>query len=213
MRSRTESRTRPSSPVWCPPHPRCLESGACALRAGSLSLRRQATVAPLALQGIRIPWLPWQAQGGLFRLPLRLQRRRASRPNRSPDFLLPAREIAARFARLDPAAMQHAHLIEYRPGASIGWHKDQRTRRRGRPLAALTLQVPGFVGKRATNGSGASGPPNRAPSTSCAVRRGTIGSASRRCRPRYSITFRSLADRGRRSPSAQGKSEMAIGPN
>jgi len=43
-----------------------------------------------------------------------------------PDFLLPAREIAARFAGLAPDVLEHAHIIEYRPGAAIGWHKDRR---------------------------------------------------------------------------------------
>ena len=42
-----------------------------------------------------------------------------------PGFLLPAREVGARFAGLEPGALKHAHLIEYRPGASIGWHRDR----------------------------------------------------------------------------------------
>ena len=42
-----------------------------------------------------------------------------------PEFLKPAREAAARFAGLAPDALKHAHLIEYRPGATIGWHRDR----------------------------------------------------------------------------------------
>jgi alkylated DNA repair dioxygenase AlkB len=42
-----------------------------------------------------------------------------------PEFLAPAREAAARFAGLAPDALKHAHLIEYRPGATIGWHRDR----------------------------------------------------------------------------------------
>ena len=42
-----------------------------------------------------------------------------------PEFLLPIREKAARFAGLDPAALEHALLIEYRHGAGIGWHRDR----------------------------------------------------------------------------------------
>jgi len=42
-----------------------------------------------------------------------------------PAFLLPLRERAARFARLEPAALQHVLLTEYGPGAAIGWHKDR----------------------------------------------------------------------------------------
>jgi alkylated DNA repair dioxygenase AlkB len=42
-----------------------------------------------------------------------------------PAFLLPLRERAARFAGLEPAALQHVLLTEYGPGAAIGWHKDR----------------------------------------------------------------------------------------
>ena len=43
-----------------------------------------------------------------------------------PEFLLPVRARAARFADLAPEALEHALLIEYRPGASIGWHRDRQ---------------------------------------------------------------------------------------
>ena len=42
-----------------------------------------------------------------------------------PGFLLPLRDKAAAFARLAPAALEHALLTEYREGAAIGWHKDR----------------------------------------------------------------------------------------
>src|SRR3954462_15847551 len=42
-----------------------------------------------------------------------------------PEFLLPARERAARFAKLEPSALEHALVTEYKPGAGIGWHKDR----------------------------------------------------------------------------------------
>jgi alkylated DNA repair dioxygenase AlkB len=42
-----------------------------------------------------------------------------------PAFLHPLRERAAAFAALSPAALQHALLIEYAPGAGIGWHRDR----------------------------------------------------------------------------------------
>jgi alkylated DNA repair dioxygenase AlkB len=42
-----------------------------------------------------------------------------------PEFLLPLREQAAQFAGLDPSALEHALLIEYKPGAGIGWHRDR----------------------------------------------------------------------------------------
>jgi alkylated DNA repair dioxygenase AlkB len=42
-----------------------------------------------------------------------------------PAFLLPVRERAAHLAGLNPAALEHALVIEYRAGAGIGWHRDR----------------------------------------------------------------------------------------
>jgi alkylated DNA repair dioxygenase AlkB len=42
-----------------------------------------------------------------------------------PDWLLPYRARAAAMAGLDPAALAHLLVIEYAPGAGIGWHKDR----------------------------------------------------------------------------------------
>jgi alkylated DNA repair dioxygenase AlkB len=42
-----------------------------------------------------------------------------------PDFLLPLREQAAKFADMAPANLQQVLLTEYAPGAGIGWHKDK----------------------------------------------------------------------------------------
>jgi alkylated DNA repair dioxygenase AlkB len=42
-----------------------------------------------------------------------------------PPFLLPLRDRAAGFAGLDAAALAHALVTEYRPGAAIGWHRDR----------------------------------------------------------------------------------------
>jgi alkylated DNA repair dioxygenase AlkB len=42
-----------------------------------------------------------------------------------PDFLLPARERAARFASIPSADLAHALITEYSPGAPIGWHRDR----------------------------------------------------------------------------------------
>ena len=42
-----------------------------------------------------------------------------------PDFLLPLRRRAAEFANLEPQALEHVLLTEYRPGAGIGWHRDR----------------------------------------------------------------------------------------
>jgi alkylated DNA repair dioxygenase AlkB len=42
-----------------------------------------------------------------------------------PDWLLPLRAKAARFARLQPDELVQALLIRYDPSAGIGWHRDR----------------------------------------------------------------------------------------
>ncbi len=42
-----------------------------------------------------------------------------------PEFLLGLRQAAARFAGMDPEALQHALVTEYGAGAGIGWHRDK----------------------------------------------------------------------------------------
>jgi alkylated DNA repair dioxygenase AlkB len=42
-----------------------------------------------------------------------------------PDWLGPLRDRAAALAGRDPEAFVHALVIEYAPGAGIGWHRDR----------------------------------------------------------------------------------------
>ena len=42
-----------------------------------------------------------------------------------PGFLLPLRERAGAFVEMPAESLQQALLIEYGPGAAIGWHKDR----------------------------------------------------------------------------------------
>lgn len=42
-----------------------------------------------------------------------------------PRFLLPIRDKAAHLAASEPRALQQVLVIEYRPGAGIGWHRDK----------------------------------------------------------------------------------------
>ena len=42
-----------------------------------------------------------------------------------PDWLLPLRERAAALAALPAEAFEHALVLEYAPGAGIGWHRDR----------------------------------------------------------------------------------------
>lgn len=50
-------------------------------------------------------------------------------PNRQsediPPFLAPIRTLAASVAGIDPNLLEQALVIEYGPGAPIGWHKDK----------------------------------------------------------------------------------------
>jgi alkylated DNA repair dioxygenase AlkB len=45
--------------------------------------------------------------------------------NDMPEFLHPVRSAAAAFADLRACDLQQVLLTEYRPGATIGWHKDR----------------------------------------------------------------------------------------
>ena len=42
-----------------------------------------------------------------------------------PEFLLPLRTRAAAFSAMEPESLQHVLVIEYGPGAGIGWHRDK----------------------------------------------------------------------------------------
>ena len=42
-----------------------------------------------------------------------------------PEYLLALRTRAAAFAKLKPDELQHVLVIEYAPGAGIGWHRDR----------------------------------------------------------------------------------------
>ena len=42
-----------------------------------------------------------------------------------PPFLLELRESVARFAGMRPTELQHVLVMEYSPGAAIGWHRDK----------------------------------------------------------------------------------------
>jgi alkylated DNA repair dioxygenase AlkB len=51
--------------------------------------------------------------------------KRSARPGAPiPDFLLPIRERAARWARLAPEAFAEVLITDYPEGAPIGWHRD-----------------------------------------------------------------------------------------
>ena len=51
--------------------------------------------------------------------------RSLEKANDMPEFLLPVKAKAARFADLKPDDLQHVLVTEYSEGAAIGWHKDK----------------------------------------------------------------------------------------
>jgi len=51
--------------------------------------------------------------------------RRLEESRAIPDFLVPVRETAARFAGMTPDDLQQILITEYSPGAGIGWHRDK----------------------------------------------------------------------------------------
>ena len=112
-----------------------------------------------------------------------------------PEFLLPVRERAARFAGLTPGALEHALIIEYQPGAAIGWHKD-------RPVfddvIGLSLRSPCTFRLRRKAGEKWERRSFVAEPRSAYLLRGPSRTAWEHSIPpldtlRYSVTFRSLA--------------------
>ena len=115
-----------------------------------------------------------------------------------PDFLLPVRARAAAFAGLDPDALEHALVIEYSPGAGIGWHRD-------RPafgdVIGISLLSPCTFRLRRRHGSGWERRALAAQPRSAYLLRGPSRTEWEHSIPpletlRYSITFRGLAQRG-----------------
>ena len=115
-----------------------------------------------------------------------------------PDWLLPIRDRAAAFAGLAPEALIQALLIRYDPGAGIGWHRD-------RPIyghvLGISLGAPAtmrFRRRRADGFDRAAVPldPRAGYHLQGPARHDWEHSIAPMEQPRWSITFRSLADRG-----------------
>ena len=125
-----------------------------------------------------------------------------------PVFLLPVRERAARFAGLEPASLEHALLIEYAPGAGIGWHRDRPD---FEDVIGISLRSPCTFRLRRRTGARWERLSISAEPRSAYLLRGPSRSEWAHSIPplqtlRYSITFRSLAPcarrRGPRAPAA-----------
>jgi alkylated DNA repair dioxygenase AlkB len=138
-----------------------------------------------------------------------------------PEFLLPVREHAARFAGLAPEALAHALVLEYTPGAAIGWHRD-------RPVfddvIGISLLAPCSFRLRRKAGATWERRSLIAEPRSAYLLRGSARTDWEHSIPpldtlRYSITFRSLAQgRGRKrakpqtDPKTSAESRSRQGP-
>jgi alkylated DNA repair protein (DNA oxidative demethylase) len=121
-----------------------------------------------------------------------------------PDWLLPLRDQAAAFGGVAPADFVHALVTRYNPGAAIGWHRDrpQFAKVVGISLAgAATLRFRRRIGGgfRRANLEVA---PGSAYLLSGEAREQWEHSISPAERLRFSITFRTLSDRGRAAANA-----------
>ena len=116
-----------------------------------------------------------------------------------PDWLLPLRARAAAFARLDPEALMQAMVTRYDPGAGIGWHRD-------RPLfedvIGVSLGAPAVLRLRRRRPGGFERralprAPRSAYHLAGEARHGWEHSIAPIEATRWSITFRSLSEKGR----------------
>ena len=116
-----------------------------------------------------------------------------------PDWLLPVREKAARFAGLPPGELVQALLIRYDPGAGIGWHRD-------RPVfghvLGISLGAPATMRFRRRQRGGfdrasAVLAPRSIYHLTGETRHQWEHSIAAMAATRWSITFRSLSEKGR----------------
>jgi alkylated DNA repair dioxygenase AlkB len=117
-----------------------------------------------------------------------------------PAWLQPLRARAAEFAGLAPEQLIHALLIRYDPGAGIGWHKDRPVFEKviGVSLgAATTMAFRKREGGRFARVK-APLPPRSAYLLTGEVRHEWEHGIAAHDALRWSVTFRSLSDRGRR---------------
>ena len=117
-----------------------------------------------------------------------------------PDWLLPVRERAASFAGLDSNDFVQALVARYDPGAGIGWHRDRDVFEN---VVGISLGTPATLRFRQRIPSGFRRArievlPRSAYLLSGQARHGWEHSISPGDQLRFSITFRSLSDKGRR---------------
>jgi len=121
-----------------------------------------------------------------------------------PDWLLPVRAKAARFAGLEPDELVQALLIRYDPGAGIGWHRDRPVFEH---VLGISLGAPATMRFRRRKPGGferasALLAPRSIYHLTGEVRHQWEHSIAPMDVSRWSITFRSLSEKGRRHENA-----------
>lgn len=122
-----------------------------------------------------------------------------------PEWLEPLRERAARFAGLPPQDFVHVLLARYDPGAGIGWHRDRDVFEK---VVGISLHTPARLRFRQRTATGfrrvnLDVAPRSAYLISDEARWNWEHSISPGEELRFSITFRSLSEKGRQIADAQ----------
>jgi len=117
-----------------------------------------------------------------------------------PDWLLPVRDKAAAFADVAPDAFVHVLLARYDPGAGIGWHRDRDVFDR---VVGVSLGTPATLRFRQRTSDGFRRAslevmPRSAYLLSGEARHEWEHSIAPGEQLRFSITFRTLSEKGRR---------------
>ena len=117
-----------------------------------------------------------------------------------PDWLQPLRDRAAAFAGVAPEDFAHVLLARYDPGAGIGWHRD---RPQFEQVVGISLAAPATMRFRQRTADGFRRAnvhlePCSAYLLSSEVRWDWEHSIAPGDKLRFSVTFRSLSEKGRR---------------
>lgn len=120
-----------------------------------------------------------------------------------PGWLLPLRNKAASFGEIEPGEFVHALITRYDPGVGIGWHRD---RPQFGKVVGITLAGSAQLRFRRRTGHGFQRTslelqPRSAYLLSGEVREQWEHSISAHERLRFSVTFRTLSERGRAAAS------------
>lgn len=122
-----------------------------------------------------------------------------------PDWLQPLRERTACFAGVSPGDFAHVMLARYDPGAGIGWHRDRDVFEQVVGVSLGTIAVLRFRKRTAAGFQRAKLEvhPRSAYLLSGPSRHQWEHRISPGDQLRFSITFRTLSDKGRRIATAQ----------